>query len=110
AERSDCRLDAAAAGDVHAAGDHRLVGLGTALRVEELEREPALAVDAGALAKLGNCRVPLAALRDRDLEHLLIIELRKQTRRHEAQRCIQYERRSGSHHRFLSAAVSAPSL
>jgi hypothetical protein len=40
-----------------------LVGLGPALGVEDIDRDAALGHDAGALAELGDRRIPLAALR-----------------------------------------------
>ena len=61
-------FDAAAAGDIHAARNHGLMGLGTALGVQDIKREATLGKNAGALAEFGDRRIPLPALRDRDLE------------------------------------------
>src|SRR5262249_41156409 len=57
--------------DIHAAGDHRLLGLARALGVEDVERESVLLEDAAALAELRHRGVPQRALADRDLERLL---------------------------------------
>ena len=48
--------------DVDAARDHRLLRLAAALRPQDLEHEAVLLEDAGALADLGDRRVPVAAL------------------------------------------------
>ena len=68
---ADRRLDAAAAGDIHAAGNHGLMGLGAALGVEDIDRDAAALEDAGALAEFGDGGVPLSALRYRDLEQIV---------------------------------------
>jgi len=56
-------LDATAACDIHAAGNHGLVRLGATLGVEDLDHDAASLKNAGALAKLGDRSIPLAPLR-----------------------------------------------
>jgi hypothetical protein len=65
---ADGGFDAAAAGDIHAARNHGLMGLRTALGVQDLDREATLGENAGALAEFGDRRIPLPPLRDRDPE------------------------------------------
>ena len=65
---ADRRLDAAAAGQIHAARDHRLVRLRSPLRVEHLDVETAGLEDASAHAELGDGGVPLSALRHRHFQ------------------------------------------
>src|SRR5258708_3163499 len=57
--------------DVAAAGDHRLLGLAAALRIEQLEFYPMPPEHATALADLGDGGRPVAVLPDRELEPIL---------------------------------------
>jgi len=57
--------------DIDAAREHRLQRLGAALGVEQLQRQAMLLEDACALAELGYRGIPIAALANRELQHIL---------------------------------------
>jgi hypothetical protein len=57
--------------DLHAVGDHRLLGLAAALRVDDVEREPVLLEDAGVLTEIGDKGLADAARAHRDLEGIV---------------------------------------
>src|SRR5262249_13989874 len=57
--------------DVDAAGDDRLHRLAAAVGIENLEIEPVLLEDAGALADVGNAAVPVVGRTDRELERVV---------------------------------------
>jgi hypothetical protein len=48
--------------DVHAAADHRLLGLGAARGEQDFKLQAMPLEDAGALAEFGDARIPQAAL------------------------------------------------
>ena len=55
----------------HAVGDHRLHGLGAALRIEKVELETVTPEDTPSLAQLGHALLPSAALADGNRQQLL---------------------------------------